>query len=174
MVRWVGSILHGVDPLSYFAFQPVLHDWCNKGRGMCYPVYGMMHIKEPLLVIGKSSLRGGSGFPVSLSEWYLTICLTPYNWGTGRSSEVERSLMVRWVVGSILHGVDPLSYYSFQPMLHDWCNKGRGMCYPVCGMVHIKEPLLLIGKSSPCGGSGFPLSLSEWSFTICPTSYNRK
>ena len=34
------------------------------------------------------------------------------------------------------------------------------MCYPVCGMVHIKEPLLLIGKSSPCGGGGFPLSLS--------------
>ena len=23
---------------------------------------------------------------------------------------------------------------------------GRGMCYPACGMVHIKEPLLLIGK----------------------------
>ena len=20
--------------LSYFSFQPVLHDWCNKGRGM--------------------------------------------------------------------------------------------------------------------------------------------
>ena len=36
----------------------------------------------------------------------------------------------------------------------------------VCGIVHIKEPLLLIGKSSSCGGSGFPLSLSEWSFTI--------
>ena len=28
-----------VDPLSYFSFQPLLHDWCNKGRGMCYPVY---------------------------------------------------------------------------------------------------------------------------------------
>ena len=56
--------------------------------------------------------------------------------------------MVRWVVGSILHGVDPLSYFSFQPVLHDWCNKGRGMCYPVCGIVHIKEPLLLIGKNS--------------------------
>ena len=68
--------------------------------------------------------------------------------GAGCSSEVERSLMVRWVVGS--------SYFSFQPVLHDWCNKGRGMCYPVCGMVHIKEPLLLIGKSSP----------SEWSLTI--------
>ena len=48
----------------------------------------------------------------------------------------------------------------------DWCNKGRGMCYPVCGIVHIKEPLLLIDKSSLCGGSGFPFSLSEWSLTI--------
>ena len=92
--------------------------------------------------------------------------------GAGRSSEVERSLMVRWVVGSILHGVDPLSYFSFQPVLHDWCNKGRGMCYPVCGMVHIKEPLLLIDKSSLCGGSWFPFSLSEWSLTICLTPYN--
>ena len=27
----------------------VLHDWCNKGRGMYYSVYGMMHINEPLL-----------------------------------------------------------------------------------------------------------------------------
>ena len=76
--------------------------------------------------------------------------------GAGRSSEIERSLMVRWVVGSILHRVDPLSYFSFQPVLHDWCNKGHGMCYPVCGMVHIKEPLLLIDKSS---GSGFPLTI---------------
>ena len=57
--------------------------------------------------------------------------------------------------------------FSFQPVLHDWCNKGRGMFYPVCGMMHIKEPLLLIRKSSPCSGSGFPISLSEWSFTIC-------
>ena len=56
---------------------------------------------------------------------------------------------------------------------YDLCNKGRGMCYPVCGMVHIKEPLLLIGKSSLCGGSGFPFSLSEWSLTICLTPYNR-
>ena len=53
------------------------------------------------------------------------------NPGAGRSSEVERSLMVRWVVGSILHGMDPWSYFSFQPVPHDWCNKGRGMCYPV-------------------------------------------
>ena len=48
------------------------------------------------------------------------------------------------------------TYFSFQPVLHDWCNKGCGMCYPVYG---IKEPLLLIGKSSTCGGSGFPLAI---------------
>ena len=70
--------------------------------------------------------------------------------------------------------MDPSSYFSFQPVIHDWCSKGRGMCHPVCGMMHIKEPLLLIGKSSPCCGSGFPLSLSEWSFTICLTPYTRK
>ena len=48
------------------------------------------------------------------------------------------------------------------------------VCYPVCGMVHIKEHLVLNRKSSPCGSSRFPLSLSEWSFTICLTPYNRK
>ena len=69
---------------------------------------------------------------------------------------------------------NPLSYFSFQPVLHDTCNKGRGMCYPVCGIVHIKEPLLLIYKSRLCGGNGFPFSLSEWSLTICLTPYNRR
>ena len=69
--------------------------------------------------------------------------------------------------------VDPLSYFSFQPVLHDWGNKGQDMCYPACGMMHIKEPLLLKGKITPCGSSGNPLSLSEWSFTICLMPYNR-
>ena len=59
-------------------------------------------------------------------------------------------------------------------LVPDWCNKGRVMSYHVCEMVHIKESLLLIGKSSLCGGSGYHLSLSEWSFTICLTPYNRK
>ena len=45
--------------------------------------------------------------------------------------------------------VDPLDYFSSQPVLHDWCSKGRGMYYPVCAMVHIKDTLLLIRKSSP-------------------------
>ena len=29
--------------------------------------------------------------------------------------------------------------FSFQPVFHDWCNKDRGMYYPVCGMVQIKD-----------------------------------
>ena len=41
--------------------------------------------------------------------------------------------------------VDPLSYFSFQPVLHNWCNNGCGVRYPVCGMMHIKQPLLLNG-----------------------------
>ena len=48
------------------------------------------------------------------------------------------------------------------------------VCVILCGMVHIKEPLPLIEKSSRCGGSGFPLLLSEWSFTICLMPYNHK
>ena len=58
--------------------------------------------------------------------------------------------MVQWVVGSILHG-GPI-----KPFLNDWCNKGRGMCYPVCEVVHINDPLLLIGKNSKyTGAAGF-------------------
>ena len=48
------------------------------------------------------------------------------------------------------------------------------VCAILSGMVHIKKTLLLIGKSSLCGGSGFPFSLSEWSFTICLMPYNRR
>ena len=86
------------------------------------------------------------------------------------------SSVVRVFAHGVMGQIDPsLSYFSFQPVLHDCCSKGRCMCYPICGMVHIKETLLLIKKSSTCiYGSRFPLSLYEWSFTICPTPYNRK
>ena len=51
-----------VDPLSYITFNPVIHNWCNKDHGMCYPVYGMVHIKEPLLLIGNSNYLSAAGF----------------------------------------------------------------------------------------------------------------
>ena len=47
------------------------------------------------------------------------------------------------------------------------------VCAVLSGMVHIKDPLLLIERSGPySGGSGFPLWLPKWSFTICPMQYN--
>ena len=39
--------------------------------------------------------------------------------------------------------------------------KGCGMCCPVCGEVHIKDPLLLIGKSNLCRDSGLPLKICQ-------------
>ena len=29
-------------------------------------------------------------------------------------------------------------YFSLEPVPHDWCNKGCGMYYHVCEMVHLK------------------------------------
>ena len=67
---------------------------------------------------------------------------------------------MRWVLGSILHA-GAIVLFSFPSVLHDWSNRGRGICYPVSGMKHIKELLLPIGKRNPCGSSGFPLSQSS-------------
>ena len=70
--------------------------------------------------------------------------------------------------------VDPLSYFSFQSVLHNWRNKSCGVYYPVFGMVHIREHMLLTGKIAHVAAAG-DVSLYERSFTIlCPTPYNRK
>ena len=148
---------------------PVCIYYCNRAVPNKVPTFNALAVTT----WSRTSFSGKQRNATTEQQQHF-VCASVRSVGAGRSSEVERSLMVRWVVGSILHGVDPLSYFLFQPVLHDWCNKGRGVCYPVCGMVHIKEPLLLIDKSSPCGGSGFPFSLSEWSLTICLTPYNRR
>ena len=60
--------------------------------------------------------------------------------------------------------VNPLSYFSFHPMCSTTgvTKAVRGMYYHVCGMMQIKETLLLVRKRCPCsGGSGFPVSLSD-------------
>ena len=79
-----------------------------------------------------------------------------------RERDVAQSIacppLKRSVVGSILLSGPScsLSYFPFQPVVHNWFIKGRGMYCSVYGKVHIKDPLLLIEKSSLCGGSGFP------------------
>ena len=67
-----------------------------------------------------------------------------------------------WMNGCLMTPQHPvyIGYCVFQPVLHNWCTKGYGMNYPGCGLVHIKDLLLLIGKSSPwSGSSGFHHSL---------------
>ena len=85
-----------------------------------------------------------SSSSVTGSNVILSQCLdfwTPFE-GERFSSVVRAFAHGAMGRGSILNGVDSLTYFSFQTVLHDWCNKGHGMCDPVCAMVHIKE--------SPC------------------------
>ena len=41
-----------------------------------------------------------------------------------------------------------LNFFMLQ-QVPDWYIKHHGIYYPVCGVVHIKDPLVLIGKNSP-------------------------
>ena len=76
--------------------------------------------------------------------------------------------MVRWVVGSIRHGaIYRSSHYTTTGLTK------AVVCVILSGMMHIKEPLLLIGKSSHVAAAAFIL-LSEWSSTICSTPPSRK
>ena len=107
------------------------------------------------------------------------IALTP---SLINCSVVKRPFMVRRVVESIPYGGPselsfvpasaPWLVFPFQPVVHNWFIKGRGMYCSVYGKVHIKDPLLLIEKSSLCGGSGFP-SKKCVNVTIWMTSNNR-
>ena len=105
--------------------------------------------------------------------WNLTMSLISL-----RERDVAQSIacppLKRSVVGSILLSGSScrLGYFPFQPVVHNWFIKGRGMYCSVYGKVHIKDPLLLIEKSSLCGGSGFP-SKKCVNVTIWMTSNNR-
>ena len=57
-------------------------------------------------------------------DWNLLRGKSILSWCDGSS---DRSFMV-----------DPLSYFLLQPVFHNWFNKGHGMYYPICGMMHIK------------------------------------
>ena len=63
--------------------------------------------------------------------------------------------------------------FPFQPVIYAWFIKGCGMYCPVCGKVHIKDPLLLIRKSSLCGDSQFHLKRYV-TMTICLMSNSRR
>ena len=79
--------------------------------------------------------------------------------------------MVEWVIGLIPYGGSIELFLvpaSAVRLVYQ-----RLVC-TICGIVHIKYPLQLTGKSSPwSGGSRFLLLLYEWSFSICLMPYHR-
>ena len=121
--------------------------------------------------------------------WDVYCCLYLFSWRypikvqacyCGHTSTVWAAFLRQWpplkrsVVGSILLSGPScsLGYFPFQPVVHNWFIKGCGMYCSVYGKVHIKDSLLLIEKSSLCGGSGFP-SKKCVNVTIWMTSNNR-
>ena len=81
-------------------------------------------------------------------------CSKDTGWDVAQA--VEHSVVMVWILlygGSILHGgcICSLGYFPLQPVVHNWFIKSCVLCCFVCAKVHIKDPLLLIEKSSLCG-----------------------
>ena len=75
------------------------------------------------------------------------------------SSIVECSLIVWWV-GSIPHD-EPIDLFPIPASAPRLC-----VCYPVCGMVHIKDLLLLIKKNSSSSSNRLNCQLNQKSL-VC-------
>ena len=102
-----------LQPKNVLSFQPMFYKLCNKGHSMYYPVSD-----------GARKISRSANEIVSIRNEMYLCGESAHSWCDGSS---DRFFMV-----------DPLSYFSFQPVLHDWCNKCHGMCYPVCRMMYIK------------------------------------
>ena len=144
-----------VESLNYFSFQPVIHNWCNKGRGMCYPVcrMGEREREREMFYLTTHSTHFIYGYMAS-DIWLRTILI------------VREETRCRHIGYSYRLTARVLLYAPS----HRQDNTYHGLCYTslgalagtrnisLCRMVHIKESLLLVGKSSHSrGGSGFPL-----------------
>ena len=69
--------------------------------------------------------------------------------------------------------IHPPIYIYIHPFIYDsdWCNKSHDVCYPVCGMVHIKETFYMTERVAHVVVAACFISLSEFPFTICPMPY---
>ena len=66
-----------VNPLSYFSFQSVFHDWINKGCGICYPVLVRDGAYKRFLAVNWNVVAALAF--LSLFEWSFAMHLMPYN-----------------------------------------------------------------------------------------------
>ena len=101
-----------------------------------------------------SEITGSSilAYPVLPHKNKLMLIFITYH----LSSEYHGSNQIcAWCDGSLDRSlmVDPLSYFFSSHFSTTGLTNGCGMYYPVYEMVHIKEPLLLTEKSTPCSGS---------------------
>ena len=89
----IGIMVHGgcICSFGYFMFQPVVHNWSIKGWGMCCPVCGKVLIKDPLQLIGNSSLCGDSGLPLK-KYIAMNICFKSNRWWYENQCALEGSL----------------------------------------------------------------------------------
>ena len=136
-------------------------------HGLLFPISNMGSIiHHPTeRIVHKAFNHGAIGSRIGPS-WCTHSSFSGYNQCGARCSSVVRA----FDHGAMSRRIDP-SWWTHEAISR---SSQCSMCYAVCGMVHIKEPLLLFGNSNLCGGSCFPLSLSEWCFTMCVTPYNRK
>ena len=74
------------------------------------------------LPVVRGFARGAMGRRIGPSWWT--------HQASSRSSQCSTTGVTKAVVCAFL--VDPSNYFSFQPVLHNWCYKGRGMCHPLC------------------------------------------
>ena len=64
--------------LRLFVFQPLVYSWCNEGSGMYHPVIGAYKAPPPPAA-NRSPWSDGSGFPLVIRVWSLTIRQTQYD-----------------------------------------------------------------------------------------------
>ena len=92
---------------------------------------------------------------------YVCVCVYIYIYIYIYGIKIRRgarcSSVVRAFAHSVMgHRIDP-SWWTYWAISHSsQCSTNgitKAVVCPVCGVVHIKDPLLLIGKSSPCSGS---------------------
>ena len=147
----------------------------------------MEAITLPVDITVLTSLKGGeprcfhcfSCCFVSGWKWWTQVSSIVTNFWRKLLESAPKSEMVRaFAHGVIGRRIDPSRWTHWAIYHSSQCSttgvKKAVVCFILSGMMHIKEPLRLIGKSSLCGSSGFLLSLSEWSFTICLMPYNHK
>ena len=172
MVRWiVGSILHSERERNVL-FNDALNTFYLR-------LYGVRH-----MVKDHSDSEKGNPLPphrllLSINSKGSFICTIPpfiVNALSYFSFQPDIYLINIKVLFYIHHPtyriINTTAFITLTPVV---CNKGRGMCYPVCAMVHIKDPLLLIGKSNHLvAAAGFFSRCPNGSLQYVPTPYNRK